>query len=206
MNIFLVKTGTYDECEWTDWLDQDDPSGYGDYEPVPDGCNVQKYQVQDAEWGGAIYNDVYDMSQCLIDSPYVACINDHQGWDCWKGNLPTYQENCSDYQVRYCCGKPKPKCYCCAPRLPVNECEDNGCEKHFYGLGKCIDVTNADLQQLNDKFDISKTAEKGDAWSWSNNSLCGATVDHSCCRCMKMKTCKDNGCKDKFGGQGNHPH
>ena len=200
----MQKTGTY-ECEWTDWLDQDDPSGYGDYEPAPDGCNVQKYQVQNVDSGAAWYtDDVSDMSQCLIDSPYVACINSQQGWDCWKGNLPIYLENCLDYQVRYCCGKPKPKCYCCAPRLPVNECEDNGCQYHFYGIGKCVDVTNPDWQGLNEMFDLSEKQPIEDSWSY--NGLCGAPVDDSCCRCMKMKTCKDNGCKYRFGGQGNLPN
>ena len=217
MKYFFAKTGDYDECEWTGWLDQDNPSGYGDYEPVPEGCNIQKYQVQQVS-GGTIYDDVSDMSQCLIDSPYVACVNSHQGSDCHKigpisptlgplrnddfRNLITDQKYCKDYQVKYCCGKPKPKCYCCPPRLPVNECEDNGCQYHFYGIGKCVDVTNPDWQGLNEMFDLSEKQPIEDSWSY--NGLCGAPVDDSCCRCMKMKTCKDNGCKYRFGGQDNY--
>ena len=80
---FSYLKGEYDECKWTGWLDQDNPSGYGDYEPVPEGCKVQKYKVQEVS-GGTIYDDVSAMSQCLIDSPYVACINSHQGSDCHK--------------------------------------------------------------------------------------------------------------------------
>ena len=75
--IYLQKIGEYDECEWTDWLDQDNPSGHGDYERRPDGCDVQAYKVQLVSCG-PIYDDVLDMSQCLIDSPYVACINSNQ--------------------------------------------------------------------------------------------------------------------------------
>ena len=138
---FSYLKGEYDECEWTGWLDQDNPSGHGDYEPAPEGCKVQKYQVQEVS-GGTIYDNVSDMSQCLIDSPYVACINSHQGEDCVhligpvgptlgpigptlgpalradSNMIPTHDQ-CRDYKVKYCCGKPKPKCYCCPPELPV---------------------------------------------------------------------------------------
>ena len=44
---FSYKKGEYDECEWTGWLDQDNPSGYGYYEPVPENCKIQNYQVQE---------------------------------------------------------------------------------------------------------------------------------------------------------------
>ena len=46
-------------CEWTPWQYQDDPSGGGDFEAVPDGCQMEKYQIQLVD-GGAIYNDVDD--------------------------------------------------------------------------------------------------------------------------------------------------
>ena len=111
-------------------MNQDNPGGYGDYEPSPDDCEVQKYQVQQVS-NGSIYDDVADMAQCLIDSPYVACINSQQGSKCEKPSFVAHDQ-CKDYRVKYCCGKPKPKCYCCPPRLPENKCQDTGCNQHFY--------------------------------------------------------------------------
>ena len=32
MKYFFAKTGDYDECEWTGWLDQDNPSGRDEFE------------------------------------------------------------------------------------------------------------------------------------------------------------------------------
>ena len=215
INMYLsYSKGEYDECEWTGWLDQDNPSGYGDYEPVPEGCKVQKYKVQEVS-GGTIYDDVSDMSQCLIHSPYIACINGHQGSDCHEigpinptlsplhnddfRNLITEQKYCRDYRVNYCCGKPKPKCYCCPPELPVNECQDTGCKAYLNGLGECVDVTNPAWDDLNYIFDLSQVIQ-----GTPTAELCSSSLDTSCCRCMKMKTCKDNGCEASFGGNGKH--
>ena len=36
------------------------------------------------------------------------------------------------------------------------------------------------------------------------NGLCGQTLDDSCCRCMALKTCQDNGCEARFGGKGKY--
>ena len=167
--------------------------------------------------GGTIYDNVSDMSQCLIDSPYVACINSHQGSDCHKigpisrtlspldsddfRNLITDQKwYCRDYKVKYCCGKPKPKCYCCPPELPVNECQDNGCKEQTNGLGECVDVTNPDWDELNYRFDISEVVQ-GQSFTAAMPDLCISSLGgDACCRCMKKKTCKDNGCEARFGG------
>ena len=197
-------------------MDQDNPGGYGDYEPVPEGCKVQKYQVQEVS-GGTIYDDVSDMSQCLIDSPYVACINSHQGKDCFKligpvgptlppamraeSNMIPTHDKCRDYKVKYCCGKPKPKCYCCPPELPVNECQDTGCNSYLNGLGECVDVTNPAWDDLNYIFDLSEVVQ-GTPGAAGVAKLCSSSLDTSCCRCMKIKTCQDNGCEASFGGKG----
>jgi len=106
-------------------------------------------------------------------------------------------DQCRDYKVKYCCGKPKPKCYCCPPELPVNECQDTGCNSYLNGLGKCLDVTNPAWDELNYMFDLSKVVQGTPA-----AELCSSSLDTSCCRCMKMKTCKDNGCEASFGGNG----
>ena len=165
--------------------------------------------------GGTIYDNVSGMSQCLIDSPYVACINSHQGEDCVtllepvgptlapplraESNMIPNHDQCKDYKVKYCCGKPKPKCYCCPPELPVNECQDTGCKAYLNGLGECVDVTNPAWDDLDYTFDLSKAVQGKPA-----ADLCSSSLDTSCCRCMKIKTCKDNGCEASFGGNGKH--
>ena len=143
------------------------------------------------------------MSQCLIDSPYVACINSHQGPDCHKmsplrNDDFTDKKFCRDYRVKYCCGKPKPKCYCCPPKLPLNDCKDNGCKGLTIGLGECVDVTNPAWDELNYKFDLSEVVQGGPPAGLCYSSLGG----DACCRCMKKKTCKDHGCEARFGGNG----
>jgi len=170
------------------------------------------------------------MDQCLSDSTFVHCVNRHQSpiYICDKITptigpifptvgpiIPTFapasdpvQENgsnrnlvslfnyCRDYRVKYCCGKPKPKCYCCPPRLPENKCRDNGCQwMSNDNSTECVDVTNPDWKELNYKYDLS-------AKNVRKNRLCGSTVDDSCCKCMKRKTCKDTGCKKRFEGKG----
>ena len=45
------------ECEWTGWQDNDDPTGYFDYEGLPNGCYVHKYKIQLASGTGPIYTD-----------------------------------------------------------------------------------------------------------------------------------------------------
>ena len=104
---------------------------------------------------------------------------------------------CRDYKVKYCCGKPKPRCYCCPPRLPVNECQDTGCKSYLNGLGECVDVTNPTWDELNYIFDLSEVVQGTPA-----AELCSSSLDTSCCRCMKIKTCQDNGCEASFGGKG----
>ena len=148
--------------------------------------------------GGTIYDDVSDIpTQCLIDSPYVACINKGQGINCPKPQINAQKPPCRDYKVKYCCGKPKPRCYCCPPKLPVNECQDTGCKSYLNGLGECFDVTNPAWDELNYRFDLSEVVQGTPA-----AELCSSSLDTSCCRCMKMKTCKDNGCEASFGGNG----
>ena len=66
--------------------------------------------------------------------------------------------------------------------------------KAFNGLGECVKVTNTNLTMLENDYDLNVPVLKG---------LCNKTVDESCCSCMKKKTCKDNGCSSRFGGEGN---
>ena len=148
------------------------------------------------------------MSQCLIDSPYVACINSQQCPNCHRGcplSIDGFTDQkwvCRDYKVKYCCGKPKPKCYCCPPELPVNECQDNGCKEQTNGFGECVDVTNPAWDELNYRFDISEVVQ-GQSATAAMPSLCIPSLGgDACCRCMKKKTCKDNGCEARFGGNG----
>merc|ERR1711976_559292 len=184
-------TGVHEECEWTDWLDQDNPSGNGDYEKAPDGCEIQKYEVQLVS-GGEVYSNVADLDQCLMDSPYVHCVN-REGCQC------------NDYRVKYCCGPPKPKCYCCPPTWAVNNCTDNGCMWNWNQLGECVDITNPDWRELNAAYDLSANANMmphASRQDYQYPGLCGASLDDSCCRCMKKKTCMDTGCEKRFGGKG----
>jgi len=190
-NISLCDyTGAYEDCEWTDWLDRDNPSGNGDYEFAPDGCEIQKYEVQLVS-GGEVYSDVAALDQCLLDSPYVHCVN--------KDGC-----QCDDYRVKYCCGPPRPKCYCCPPRLPINNCTDNGCMWNWNQLGECVDITNPDWNELNTIYDLSAKANMmlASRQDYQYPGLCGASLDKSCCRCMKKKTCMDTGCEQRFKGKG----
>ena len=74
---------------------------------------------------------------------------------------------------------------------------------------ECVDVTNPDWKELNYKYDLSakigynQAARQNDRQQYDYR-LCGSTVDDSCCKCMKRKTCKDTGCKKRFEGKGIH--
>ena len=47
-----------DLCEWTDWTDNDNPSGRGDFErPASIECQAEKYEVSLVS-GGPVYTDV----------------------------------------------------------------------------------------------------------------------------------------------------
>ena len=85
----------------------------------------------------------------------------------------------------------------CFENCPVNECQDNGCKEQFNGLGECVDVTYPAWDELNHRFDILEVVQ-----GESSTGLCSPSLDDSCCRCMKMKTCKDNGCEAQFEGNG----
>ena len=91
-----------------------------------------------------------------------------------------------------------PRCYCCPPLPPINNCTDTGCEEAFGegSVGECTDVTNPDLSSLSLTHDllVTPTGEK----------LCNNTVEKSCCRCFKKKPCIDeyDRCQAAFGGDG----
>ena len=77
----LGPTEESDDCEWTDWQDNDNPSGTGDYENAPETCDIQKYQVQLVA-GGTIYNDVADIgiNNVQFSNPGgIYCKHDQQG-------------------------------------------------------------------------------------------------------------------------------
>ena len=168
-------------CKWTGWQDVDNPSGEGDFETPPDGCNIEHYEFQLVD-GGTIYNNVSDVFWYLLhDDPYVYCRNVDQP----LGSPPTgHPYECADWKVKYCCAQPKPKCFCCPPVDPINYCNDanNSCRNSFNGTGTCMDITNPDWEELDHHFDLSAPDVPG---------ACQASDDISCCRCFKNKTCMD---------------
>ena len=89
----------------------------------------------------------------------------------------------------------------CLENCPVNECQDNGCKEQSNGLGECVDVTYPAWDELNHRFDIFEVVQAQSATA-AKPGLCSPSLDDSCCRCMKMKTCKDNGCEARFEGNG----
>ena len=135
------------------------------------------------------------INQRTTDFTFLLPVND--GVTCLVAKLI----HSSPDRVKYCCGPPKPKCYCCPPRLPVNNCTDNGCSWNWNQLGECVDITNPDWNELNTNYDLSAKTYMQYA-SRQDYQLCGASLDDSCCRCMKKKTCMDTGCEKRFGGKG----
>jgi hypothetical protein len=89
-----------------------------------------------------------------------------------------------------------PRCYCCPPIDPVNNCTETGCGEAFGEgfLGECKDVTNPDFVSLSQAFDLDATP--------IGNNLCNNSVEKSCCRCFKKKPCLDDGCQDAFHEDG----
>ena len=90
-----------------------------------------------------------------------------------------------------------PRCYCCPPIDPSNECKDvRGCDGAFGegSLGVCKDVTNPDLNALSKLYELDAVPVK--------KGLCSASVEKSCCRCLKKRPCIDVGCEAAFDGDG----
>ena len=185
---------------WTDWLDDDGPIGQCDCEPIPEGCLVQEYEIRDINEPGTVYTNVEDTEQILgITDLGITCFNrDQPGCPTTLGGAvppppPVPEQCCKDYEVRFCCGPPPPKCNCCPPKDPEPKCEDKGCSQAFNGRGNCTRVTNPNWKELAKTHDLSEPFLEG---------LCESS-DESCCSCLKTKTCKDTGCHNKFGGLGN---
>lgn len=144
---------TTTDCYWTNWINNDSPTGRGDYEAAPEGCNIDMYEVQLVE-GGPIYTNVLDITfNVLQDDSYVYCRNADQPFCPVNSNgYPNpYNEDecCLNWRVRYHCCPPAPPCYCCPDPNVSNECEDQGCKDHFGGQGECYDVTKANWQEIN---------------------------------------------------------
>lgn len=53
----------FDQCEWTDWMDRDDPSGTGDWEAKPNGCIIARYEIQQVDGSGVVFTDVQSAPQ-----------------------------------------------------------------------------------------------------------------------------------------------
>ena len=43
----LCRYGQSPACEWTGWIDIDDPSLKGDYEQAPEGCTFTEFEIRD---------------------------------------------------------------------------------------------------------------------------------------------------------------
>jgi len=90
------------------------------------------------------------------------------------------------------------RCYCCPPLDPPNMCKPNGtrCERAFgdFAVGECVDVTNLEGNSFSNDYDLEAKPQ--------GNQLCIPTDENSCCRCVKRKTCQDDGCEEEFRGHG----
>jgi len=106
---------TSDTCRWTNWIDQNDGSGNGDYEIDPDlsdQCNVEKYEVTRVG-GGPVYTSVASIHLNRVSynpaGPRVSCVNSDQP-RC-KENSPDWERGiwnedgycCRDWKARFCC-------------------------------------------------------------------------------------------------------
>ena len=106
---------TSETCRWTNWIDQNDESGIGDYEIDPDlsdQCNVEKYEVTRVV-GGPVYTSVASIHLNRVSynpaGPRVYCVNSEQA-GC-KENSPDWQRGiwnedgycCRDWKARFCC-------------------------------------------------------------------------------------------------------
>merc|ERR1712151_285230 len=155
---------------------------------------IKSYDISPKIWTAPGFND---------DSwPYAVSFgyNGVGPWGSKPGISPSAQWIWAedDPTTVYCRKKLEiPQCFCCPPLPPVNDCIDNGCEKEAFGenyIGECRDVTNPNLSDLSETFDLTATP--------TGKNLCKNTVDSSCCRCFKKKPCIDDGCKDAFNGDG----
>ena len=71
----LCQYGQSPACEWTDWIDIDDPSSKGDYEQAPEGCSFTEFEIRDKGRNFLLVRIHRDM--CLIY--YLHFIRD---WKC----------------------------------------------------------------------------------------------------------------------------
>ncbi|MBN2102041.1 MAG: right-handed parallel beta-helix repeat-containing protein [Candidatus Aenigmarchaeota archaeon] len=80
-------------CTWTNWQDNDNPSGVGDYEQMSCSSGTQK-NVECRTVGSHInYADTGEVYTCSTTYPGGYCVNSNQ-----PDGL------CLDYEVRLCCG------------------------------------------------------------------------------------------------------
>merc|ERR1712018_286738 len=73
---------------------------------------------------------------------------------------------------------------------PAIPCEDNGCSEEWKGMGACVNVSNADWEEVDASFNLSVPGLPG---------KCGPK---SCCVCLQKKPCADQGCASFFDGAG----
>eukprot|EP00092_Neocalanus_flemingeri_P034865 GFUD01037940.1.p1 GENE.GFUD01037940.1~~GFUD01037940.1.p1 ORF type:complete len:226 (+),score=51.11 GFUD01037940.1:47-724(+) len=94
------------ECEWTEWLNRDSPTGTGDYEEFDEhnklkgfsGCNVQRLEVQVVGKTDAYTTE----AEVLAGTGDIVHIT-KKGMRCiWtSGEQPDGE--CLNYEVRFCC-------------------------------------------------------------------------------------------------------
>ena len=96
-----------ESCSWTEWLDKDDPTGYGDWE-VFDCCDAEKYEFSLVS-GGPVYTNVSMAPQNLKKGKMQSGL----GSSIWCSNDKQQNSNitrcealpcpCHDYKARFCC-------------------------------------------------------------------------------------------------------
>jgi len=78
----------------------------------------------------------------------------------------------------------------------MDMCQDTGCGKLWKGQGRCVNMTSLPYDELVHAYDLSsnKVNIKNDP------PLCSSPdSDKECCRCLKPKSCLDNGCEERRG-------
>jgi hypothetical protein len=112
----IVTDATIGEDGWTNWLNQDDPFGTGDYEIEFNGvCNIP-VDVQCRVIGSnTSFSSAADAEQVMIVSPTegCSCVNEDNNWSCY------------DYEVRFKCN---------------TKCTDSDNGLNYYKKGHIIDI------------------------------------------------------------------
>merc|ERR1712212_656788 len=75
------------------------------------------------------------------------------------------------------------------------QCEDDGCNDHWYGQGQCINMTDIPWPVVKEAFNLNSSRPE-------YNQGCRSPMEsEDCCVCLKMQhnTCRDTGCTGRGG-------